>query len=224
MSSKDSKDKFYFSFYKLNNGKIINLNVDQCSGRIQYNFYYTKKKLKTGEIRDYKFGNAKAIDANEMSKEFFEWFDNLPTVKDLIDNFDPNIDEEKCVKDFYLKNIETKKDIQTDTIEVNNKMKRYLQLFSGLICILIGICFLALQNGVYLTTWYAVMASIFIPIGLLILGNLEKKNFFSRTSFFFNKIYGWRNRKYEGIFLYITFIIISLLFVGLILLVGNIIQ
>ncbi len=118
MSSKDGQDNFYFSFYELNNGKIICLNICQSSEIIQYNFYYTKKELNNVEIIDYKFGNAKAIDENEMSKEFFEWFDYLPPMSKEIDYFIPNSDEEKCVKDFYLEYIDAKKDIKTNTIEV----------------------------------------------------------------------------------------------------------
>ena len=90
MVSEDDDNKFYFSFYKLNNGEIIN----------------------------YKFGDAKAIDENEMTKEFFEWFDSSPPANDVISNTTPNKNKEKCINDFYLKYIEPNKDIKTDTMEV----------------------------------------------------------------------------------------------------------
>ena len=54
-----------------------------------------------------------------MSIEFFEWFDNLPPMKDVIEHRKPEIDEEKCVNKFYLKHIEKKKDVKTDTIKVS---------------------------------------------------------------------------------------------------------
>ena len=118
ITSEDYEDKFYFSFYELNNGKIIVLSLFENSNVTQYDFSNTTMMLKNGEIRDYKFGNARAIDKNEMSKEFFEWFDSSPPAKDVVSNNILNNSEEKCVKDFYLKNIKPFKLIQTDTIEV----------------------------------------------------------------------------------------------------------
>ena len=118
MTSEDYKDKFYFSFYELNNGKIIELSLFQNSNVTQYDYSNTEMRLKNGESRDYKFGNARAIDENGMSKEFFVWFDSSPPAKDVISNTTPNKNEEKCVNDFYLKYIEPNKDIKTDTIEV----------------------------------------------------------------------------------------------------------
>ena len=123
MTSKDDEDKFYFSFFELNNGEIIQLLLfqnfrDDKPNVTQYEFSYTKTKLKSGEIRDYKFGNAKANDEEKMSKEFYEWFDSSPPFADVIDLFALYDEEEKCVKDFYLKHIESTKDIKTDTIEV----------------------------------------------------------------------------------------------------------
>ena len=117
MSSEDGECKFYYSFYELNNGKIISLEVFQTSDTTQYFFNYTRTKLNSGEIRTYKFGNAKAISEKDMSIEFFEWFDNLPPMKDVIEHRTPEIDEENCVNEFYLKHIEKKKDIKTDTIK-----------------------------------------------------------------------------------------------------------
>ncbi len=120
MSSEDGEDKFYFSFYELNNGKIISLQVFQNSDTTQYFFNYTRTKLSSGEIRTYKFGNAKAISEKDMSTEFFEWFDNLPPMKDVIEHRTPEIDEEKCVENFYFKHIEKKKDTKTDTTIISN--------------------------------------------------------------------------------------------------------
>ena len=121
MTSEDDNHKFYFSFYELNNGEIIELMLfqsDDDDSIAQCDLYYTKFKIKSGEIIDYNFGNAKANNENEMSKEFFDWFDSCPPAKDVINNTTPNKNEEKCVKDFYLKHIEPTKDVKTNTIEV----------------------------------------------------------------------------------------------------------
>ena len=122
MTSENDKNKFYFSFYELNNGKIIELMLYKSDSEdistAQYDFFYTKLKLKNGEIRDYKFGYAVSEDINEMSKEFFDWFNFFPNRKDVIDSYTLYEGEEKCVKDFYLKYIEPTKHIKTDTIEV----------------------------------------------------------------------------------------------------------
>ena len=121
--SESWEDKFYFSFYELNNGEIIELFLHENfqEGKLDftdYNFSYTKQVLKSGEIINYKFGNAKANDGNGMSKEFFEWFESCPPANDLKENFTLYDAEEKCVKEFFLKHIEPNKEIKTDTIEV----------------------------------------------------------------------------------------------------------
>jgi hypothetical protein len=122
MESEDDENKFYFSFYELNNGEIIELMLFQTDNKgvsiDQYEFSYTKMKLNNGEIINYKFGDAKAIDENEMTKEFFEWFDSSPPANDVISNTTPNKNEEKCINNFYLKYVEPNKDIKTDTMEI----------------------------------------------------------------------------------------------------------
>ena len=123
MESEDDEDQFYFSFYELNNGEIIELTLfqnfrDDKLNVTQYEFSYTKTKLKSGEIRNYKFGDAKAKNEEGMSKEFYRWFDSSPAYGESEANFALYDEEEKCVKDFYLKHIEPTKDVKTDTIEV----------------------------------------------------------------------------------------------------------
>jgi hypothetical protein len=117
------EDKFHFSFYELNNGEIIELHLHENfqEGKLDftdYSFSYTKQELKNGEIRNYNFGNAKAEDEYGMADEFFKWFDSSPPAMNVIDSFALYDEEEKCVKDFYLKHIEATKDVKTDTIEV----------------------------------------------------------------------------------------------------------
>ena len=117
------EDKFYFSFYELNNGKIIELDLfqsfkDDELTLSQYDFSNTKARLKSGKVREYKFGKAKADDNYGMADEFFKWFDSCPTPAEVKDCYIIEEIEEKCVKDFYLKHIEPTKDVKTDTIEV----------------------------------------------------------------------------------------------------------
>ena len=117
------EDKFYFSFYELNNGKIIELDLfqsfkDDELTLSQYDFSNTKARLKSGKVREYKFGKAKADDNYGMADEFFKWFDSCPTPAEVKDCYIIEEIEEKCVEDFYLKHIKPTKDVKTDTIEV----------------------------------------------------------------------------------------------------------
>lgn len=127
MTSEDDEHQFYFSFYELSNGEIIELMLFQSDNEgvivEQYEFSYTKMKLKSGEIRNYKFGNAKANDEEGMSKEFYKWYDSYPPALEVIDWFALYEEEEKCVKDFYLKHIEPTKVVKTDNIEVKYSLK-----------------------------------------------------------------------------------------------------
>ena len=59
--------------------KIENNKVTSNS----YEFSYANYELKSGKIINYEFGNAKAINKNEMSNEFFDWFDSEPPAKDI---------------------------------------------------------------------------------------------------------------------------------------------
>jgi hypothetical protein len=123
MESEDDEDQFYFSFYELNNGEIIELTLienfkDNKLNATQFEFSYTKMKLKNGEIINYKFGDAKANDEEGMSKEFYKWLDSSPPAVDVIDWFALYDEEEKCIKDFYIENVEPIKHIKTDTTEV----------------------------------------------------------------------------------------------------------
>ena len=113
-------NKFFWSFFELSNGEIIDLNFTEnlTNGKvtsIDYFFGYPKAELKTGEIIEYKFGNAKP-NTREFSNEFFDWFDVNPPVKECKDLMWPTKDEEKCVKDFFDKNI-------LKTINLNSLIK-----------------------------------------------------------------------------------------------------
>ena len=121
-SSDNWEDKFYFSFYELNNGNIIELNLFQSFKEdklilSQYDFSNTKDELKNGEVIEYKFGNAKP-NTKEISDEFFDWFDSLPPAKDIQELSCPSENEEKCVKEFFNKNILETKDVATNIVNV----------------------------------------------------------------------------------------------------------
>ena len=121
----DWKHMFYWSFYELSNGNIINLNYTENWEKDKfidddYDYSYTKDELKNGEIISYEFGDAKADDVDAMSKEFFDWFESLPPYNDVkTPILRPSIEEEKCVKEFYKKHLMAKKDEKTDTIFIN---------------------------------------------------------------------------------------------------------
>jgi len=125
MSSMPGKDiydnNFFFSFYELNNGEIIVLNYVEnlTNNKVtsnSYEFSYANYELKSGKIINYEFGNAKAINKKEMSKEFFDWFDSEPPAKDIKELKFPNKKEKKCVKEFFIKNILKTKEVATDVI------------------------------------------------------------------------------------------------------------
>ncbi len=124
MESEESKDpydnRFFWSFFELNNGKIIDLNFTEnlTNGvvtSIDYFLGYPKNELKTGKITEYKFGNAKP-NTREFSNEFFNWFDACPPIKDCKELIRPTKDEKKCVKEFFDKNILKSKEVQTNII------------------------------------------------------------------------------------------------------------
>ena len=115
------RHKFYWSFYELNNGKIIKLDNteywenDKLSNQ-KYDYTYAKSELLSGDIHSYNFGDAKASDDNAMSKEFFQWFDSLPPHHLVKKKNPPTKEEINCVDQFYLENVMNKKDKKTNTI------------------------------------------------------------------------------------------------------------
>ena len=113
--------KFYWSFYQLNNGEIIGLiNTEYWDNKKlidqEYSLSITKSDLLNGDTHNYKFGDAKANDDDEMSREFFEWFDSLPPFHKVKASSNPSLEEEKCVMGFYNKHVLDFKDKKTNTI------------------------------------------------------------------------------------------------------------
>ena len=115
------RHKFYWSFYELNNGKIIKLDnteywVNDKLSNQEYDYTYAKSELLNGRTHNYKFGDAKSSDDNAMSKEFFKWFDSLPPYHQIKNSTIPTLEEEQCVMRFYNKHIIDFKDKKTNTI------------------------------------------------------------------------------------------------------------
>tara|TARA_B100000780_G_C21072875_1_gene431792 strand:+ start:485 stop:922 length:438 start_codon:yes stop_codon:yes gene_type:complete len=121
-SESDWENKFYWSFYELSNGNIINLqHIENWKKNkfvdADFDDSYTKYELKNGETISYEFGDAKANDLDAMSEEFFDWFESSPPYNDIKRPiFSPSIEERKCVIEFYKKHIIDRKDQKTDTI------------------------------------------------------------------------------------------------------------
>ena len=115
----DWENKFYWSFYELSNGNIINLHYTENWKKnkfidAEFSYYNTKDELKNGEIISYEFGDAKANDIDAMTEEFFDWFESLPPYDEIENPTRPSLEEKKCVKAFFEKHIE--KNTKTDTI------------------------------------------------------------------------------------------------------------
>ena len=118
----DWENKFYWSFYELSNGTIINLQYTENWEKnkfihADFEYHDTKYELNNGDIISYVFGNAKANDDEAMSKEFFKWFESQPPYHHIKNPTSPSLGEEKCIKAFFEKNIN--KDQKTDTIHIN---------------------------------------------------------------------------------------------------------
>ena len=120
----DWENKFYWSFYELNNGKTICLHLTEnwLEGKLvkpDLSYSYTRQELNNGEIFNYEFGDAKAENKEKMSSEFFEWFEAKPSINDTKTPSEPvTLKEENCIKEFYDRFIN--KDEKTDTVEVKD--------------------------------------------------------------------------------------------------------
>lgn len=93
-------------------------------------------------------------------------------------------------------------------------MKRYLQFILVIISFIIGLFFYALQSDFYLTTVYPIFGFLFWVLGLFILNDLRKKNFFYKISIFLKKILEWSNGRYDDVVFYLFYLVCMLLLVG----------
>lgn len=98
----DNKDKFYFCFFELSSGKIINS---------QFIEYWKGDKYIGFDLHFY------PENCYEFGQEFHQWFER--TFDEEIDDIDPlSRDEEKCVESFFFKQIEDKRHEKTKIIYV----------------------------------------------------------------------------------------------------------
>ena len=122
-SNSNWENKFYWSFYELSNGKIINLLYTQNLKKNkfiddEFDFFYTNYELNNGKKITYEFGGAQGDNINSMSKEFFQWFESQPPYHHIKDAKYPSKEEKKCIKDFFLQHVEKNK--KTNTIFINS--------------------------------------------------------------------------------------------------------
>ena len=87
--------KFYYSFYELNNGNIIELQFDQYVGPMNkeedgYSFFYTNVTLKNGEEITYTFG-----------QNFWEYRNTTPANLQIDNPQNPSKEEKECVRLFF---------------------------------------------------------------------------------------------------------------------------
>jgi hypothetical protein len=106
----ESLTKFYWSFYELNNNKTYSLQYIEYLKKNKlvdsdFELSYTEQNLNNGNIINYKFG-----------QDFFQWFDNSPSINDVITNIYPSKKEENFIIDFYKSNIIQNKDEESEII------------------------------------------------------------------------------------------------------------
>ena len=108
----DSLTKFYWSFYELNNNKTYSLQYIEYFDKNKlvnsdFELSFTEQNLINGNIINYKFG-----------QDFFQWFDNTPSINDVKTNIQPSKKEEDFIIDFYKSNIIQNKDLETEIISI----------------------------------------------------------------------------------------------------------
>ncbi|MEJ6681662.1 MAG: hypothetical protein QNL21_06170 [Flavobacteriales bacterium] len=105
--------RFLFSFYELNNGRILQLSSneywkDDKSYDIEFTVHSNWNKLNNGQIHKYEF-----------SMDFWEWFNSLPGCNDVVEyEKKPSKEEIDCVMEFYWKHVHEKREETQETITV----------------------------------------------------------------------------------------------------------
>lgn len=110
--NKSHEDRFYWSFYELNNKKIIELELFETVENdiikfSEYTLFYPHYELKNGTQIKYNFG-----------QNFYKWFDSSPPFNSVKSHKSPTKSEKKCVMDFYYKNVDKEKNNKTDVIDI----------------------------------------------------------------------------------------------------------
>ena len=121
------RDKFYFSYFEFNNGKIIELTLIEYYKKYKVDMFYNLLPwVMSGSLigTDMNFGstwyelhNGQVI-SYEFGQDWSKWFQSCPMHDDIKESRCPSLDEEKCAKEFFVKNLSSKKDISTDVIYI----------------------------------------------------------------------------------------------------------
>ena len=107
------QNKFYWSFFELNNGVVYVLHFIELlkeKKRIDYDIEisYADSELKCGRVIKYNF-----------NQDFFDWFNARPPVKDSAPLVSLDEKEIKCVKNFFYEKILDSVAKETDVISVS---------------------------------------------------------------------------------------------------------
>ena len=90
-------DNFYYSFYELNNDRIIELQLIET---------VTNDEIKNSELffygTSYILKNRKEINYY-LGQDFFEWFDLSPPLFEIINSTTPSVKEISCIERFFYK-------------------------------------------------------------------------------------------------------------------------
>ena len=93
-------NRFFWSVYELNNGEVIvQQKIEDWEGekllKTYFQYSYANHELKNGKKIKYDF-----------NYDFNTLFDSSPPFKDIKNPSFPSKEEESCVRDFYLKEVE----------------------------------------------------------------------------------------------------------------------
>jgi len=118
--------KFYYSYYELNNGSIIELQFVQYIGPMtkeedDYGFSYTNMTLKSGEELTYIFG-----------QDFWEHW-NTKLANHQIDNpKDPSKEEKECIRLFFDEHLKMN-DLESEIVLVKPRKRIIKSLKKSLV-------------------------------------------------------------------------------------------
>ena len=96
----DFEQRFYWSFYELNNGSIItvqyieNWNTNRKINEDDLHMTYSNYELKNGRLIRYEFG-----------QDFYNWFHSTPSMRDQKKLTWPTEKEIDCIQDFFYFNV-----------------------------------------------------------------------------------------------------------------------
>ena len=119
ITSEDDELRFYYSFYQLNNHKVISVQYIEYKDKKlipDIEFYYSNCYRFEDDFWEY------WKKSNEENEKFYKKIKELDDKdRDLFMNLErplPYEDEVQCVKDFFYKNVVKEKEKKTDIINV----------------------------------------------------------------------------------------------------------